>query len=256
MAKYIRAELYKAVRRKSLWGTLIVVAALEGLLVGGYVWGGDLLRVTAGDGFFVVVRLLIMGFYGGLLFSDVVFSDQHKYNTLKNEVSFGLPRTRIYLGKLVTGWMVSIVSCVVLIGFYGLLCMAFLPWDGAGAEAIASVGFALLAALPLWLGSQAMVIMLFFLFHSSVAPTILAIMIISFLGDVLNLAAVLASSANQLVGDMLFQLCKVTLTAPLDHIAIRIGEWGVLPRAWAVGLGWAAVTTAFGLWRFRKKEIS
>ncbi len=256
MVRYIRAELYKAVRRNYLWGTLTVVIILEGLLVSGYVWGSDMFHMSAGSGVLAITRLLTLGFYGGVIFSDVVFSDQHKYNTLKNEVSYGLSRTCIYLGKLVTGWIVSLASCIALLGFYGLLCMVFLRWDGTGVQAMASVGFALLAALPLWLGSQAMVIMLFFLFQSSVAPTILAIMIISFLGDVLKLAAVLVAGANQLVSEILLMLCKVTLTAPLANIANRIGEWDVIPWAWAVGLGWVVVTTAIGLWRFRKKEIS
>ena len=58
----------------------------------------------------MVALILSVGLYATLLTGDIVFSDQYKNNTLKNEVSYGVPRVRIYLGKLIVAILVAIVA--------------------------------------------------------------------------------------------------------------------------------------------------
>ena len=101
MGNYLSAECYKAVHRKYIY---IFSAAMLGLVAAFML----LLRIEgmsqSGDGMLMVQRvsvsellgILAMALSAGLYFlmiaADIVFSDQYKYNTLKNEVSYGLPR--------------------------------------------------------------------------------------------------------------------------------------------------------------------
>ena len=132
MLDYLRAECYKLLHRSYLWITLLVVGGLELVLVLLWAWlNGDTVNVTASVGFTTVLYLLSMGYYATVITSDIVFSDQYKSNTLKNEVAYGIPRVRIYLGKLFAGCLLSVAACALLLGWYGLLCVLMLPGDGA-----------------------------------------------------------------------------------------------------------------------------
>lgn len=258
MVNYLRAEGFKVTRRKYLWITLAVVAGLQLLMVGLWNWmgNGDMVHLSSASGFSMVVYLLNMGFYGTILTSDAVFSEQYKHNTLKNEVSYGLPRWRIYLGKLTVSTLASLVLCAVILAWYALLCALLLPPDGNWLETMGDVGFALLVAMPLWIGAQGLIHMLYILLKSTVAGTLIAVCAASFLGQLLKLFSALLGVANQVAGQLLTKLYTILLTTPLENIPQRIGDWSLVPQAWAVGMGWLVVTTLIGLWAFQRKEIS
>ena len=108
--------------------------------------------MTASVGLTVLLYLLPFGYYATAVTGDIVFSEQYKHNTLKNEVAYGLPRLRIYFGKLLASTLLALAACAVLVLWYGLLCGVLLPGDGAMLNAWRTVGFGLLTALPVWLG--------------------------------------------------------------------------------------------------------
>ena len=257
MVDYIRAEVYKVTHRKYLWGFLLIVGGLEALLVCMWAWmNGDMTNMSASTGFIMVLYLLTMGYYASAITTDMVFSDQYKFNTLKNEVAYGIPRARIYLGKLAVGCLVSLASCVVILLWYGILCRVLLPGDGAWLEALKCVGFALLAALPVWLGAQALFYMCFFLLKSSTAASLIAVGVVALMGQIIALLALAVSVPSPMAGELLLRLHDILLTTPLEGILDRIGDWSVVGWAWAVGIGWFLATTAAGVLTFRKREIS
>lgn len=116
MLKYMNAEFYKVTHR-------VYPAGFLGVILGGIALIMVLLRQNAGPGasFDFMVGALCMalsvGLYLVVITCDMVFSDQYKYNTLKNEVAYGLPRARIYLGKLAATAIVSVVLCAVILAF-------------------------------------------------------------------------------------------------------------------------------------------
>ena len=257
MLDYLRAECYKLLRRSYLWTALLVVGGLELALVLLWAWtNGDMVNVTASVGFTMVLYLLSVGYYATAITSDIVFSDQYKYNTLKNEVAYGIPRARIYLGKLFAGALLSIGACVLLLGWYALLCALMLPGDGGALEALKMLGFALLCAFPVWLGSQALYILCFFSIRGNTAATILGICIIALLGQVLTFLSLLLSMPAPALADCLLAVHRLLLTSPLENFTAAIWDWSRVSWAWLVGAGWCVGTTALGLWRFSRKEIS
>ena len=131
MSNYLRAEWYKLRCRKYLWITALIVLAAETLMFAAY---GILHDSQAGMDFHTgwtnLLPLLWLGFFMPLLTGDMVFADQYKNGTLKNELSFGLSRGMIYWGKLLAQTILSLALCALFVGYYFAGCW-LLPHDPA-----------------------------------------------------------------------------------------------------------------------------
>lgn len=263
MVNYFNAECYKALHRKYLYIFMAVILALAGafmllLRVEGMAQSqtedGMLMvqRVAVSDLMNILTMSLSMGLYFLMIAADIVFSDQYKYNTLKNEVSYGLPRVRIYLGKLIASALTAVVLCAVLIGGYlGLGCILFPVGEAFGAG-LATLAKWLLVALPLWLGGLGFFTMLQFLLRGSTAATVVYVMVVAFLGSgFMELMEVFLPTLKP-VADL---VRTISLNTPLALLGKQSPE-SVMGYAWTLGMSWLAVSTAIGLAGFRKKEIN
>lgn len=260
MLNYIRAEFYKVFHRKYVWITLTVVLGLETLLVLGFV------SLNAHGGYedfytgAVIVDMMLafgLGFYATLLTGDMVFAGQYKYSTLKNEVSFGFSRARIYLGKLITQTVLSVLFCAVMLVFYLGLCWLLLYHDPeTDAAILKQLGYCLAVSFPLWIGVQAMVCAMMFLIRSEMGSAFAAVGIIAVLPYAVYFTAIIVGGAG---GGLL----SGVLMAAYDHMPTIMvscagdlaGDWAWCGKAWVVGAAWFAAFTAIGLCGFRKKEI-
>ena len=96
MRNYLAAECYKTFRRKYFYIILAVCLGLEAVLLWGYwttwKWGNS--NVDFYSTAIMVPFMLSIGLYATIVTGDIVFSEQYKNNTLKNEVSYGLSRGR------------------------------------------------------------------------------------------------------------------------------------------------------------------
>lgn len=251
MLDYMRAEFYKVSHRKYPYAFLIIMFLCEGLLVWGWAYtnshGNDVGFYTGAG---MITMLLSIGLYCTILTGDMGFSEQYKFNTMKNEVSYGISRGRIFLGKLMVECLVALLLCAVVVAFYLGLCWIFLPHDpAADAQAMELVGYCLLVALPLWLGGQALVNMVFFLVKSSTVASFIVVGVYMGLGEIFKLLGALVHPFFQ-------KLYAVMLTSPFDAAPNAVGDWAFLGRSAAVGLGWFAAATVIGLLLFRRKEIN
>lgn len=247
---YIRAEFYKVLHRKYTWGFLLAMLAGAGLLVAGWAFtnaNGNDVGFYVGAG--IMTQMLIVGLYCTILTGDVVFSDQYKFNTLKNEVSYGIPRVRIYLGKLLVSAVTAIVLCAIIIGFYLALCWAVLPhtpeMDGAMMEV---VGFSLLSALPLWLGAQALSMLCLAFFKSSTVASFAYVGIIMGVPEVFKLLGMLIDPVFIRARDFL-------LSTPFE-MQFNPGDWSFFAYCCAIGAAWLVGSTLVGLLMFQKREIN
>ena len=139
MRNYLAAECYKTFRRKYFYIILAVCLGLEAVLLWGYwttwKWGNS--NVDFYSTAIMVPFMLSIGLYATIVTGDIVFSEQYKNNTLKNEVSYGLSRGRIYLGKLLVSTGIAVLAAVVMMGFYLGLCWVLFPY-GAGRHGLAA----------------------------------------------------------------------------------------------------------------------
>ena len=122
MLRSIQAECFKVVHRPYFWITTILCALFSvGVIFCLYLIKTEASGVNPVNMPFAVASLLFglpAGIYLVVLGVDMVFSEQYKYNTLKNEVSFGVGRFRIYASR----WVVSLL---VLAALYLVLVLVY-----------------------------------------------------------------------------------------------------------------------------------
>lgn len=259
MLNYVSAEFYKVFRRKYPYVTFLVMAVLASLLVAGYAFtnanGNDIDFYSGGT---TAVMILSVGLYAAILVGDMVFSDQYKFNTLKNEVSFGIPRARIYLGKLAVEAVMGVVMSVLLVVFYVALCfLILLPSSPERTQAaLEIVGYCVLAAMPQWLGMLALTNMFFFLMRSNTLASFLAIGVIVVPATALELTALLIWSSLPNVAEVLIALKNLMPGELINAAGSNVGNWSFIAKSWLMGGAWIAATTAVGLAGFQKKEIN
>ena len=235
MVNYIRAEFYKVFRRRYTWITLVVLLALEALMVAGWMFTnshGNHVDFYTGAGMLCV--MLALGFYATLLTCDMVFADQYKNGTMKNEVSFGIPRTRIYLGKFLVSLAVSLLFMAVMAAFY--------------------LGLCLLTALPLWVGVLACTCAFRFLIKSDLWASVASVCVFAVIPPVMEVCMALFS-ANP-AGTVIRFLYQYMPTVMVDNAPSVVGGWSYCGQAWIVGAVWLAVFSVLGAVWFRRKEIN
>lgn len=252
MLNYIKAELYKLTHRAYPYGFLAIVLALEGVMVGVMCWSNSHVDgyLPFSDAISILAPLLTMGLYLPLILGDMVFSDQYKHNTLKNEVSFGLPRTQIYLGKLITVILNSIVLSAIMVTFYVALAALLLPMDQSAAAAMQMLGYCLAFSFPLWLGAVGVSMFFFFLVRNSTVASMAFVLPMLVLPQMLQIA--MLSARLRPLAEALY---RILLSTPFSVLNGNLnGE--LMIYAWAVGLGWFAVSTLVGVVAFRKREMN
>lgn len=250
MRNYLTAECYKVFRRKDPYLTLLVVLALEGVLLWGCwltsSWGNEGMNFYSAAT--LVAVMLSIGVYAPLLTCDMVFSEQYKQNTLKNEVAYGLPRVRIYLGKLAVSTLVSLLAAAVMVALYVAGCWVLLPHGEQDAEAFALIGYGLAGAFPLWLGAQGVTMACYFLVRNT---TLAAFVGVGLLGVAPGIFQALGLLFNP-VFEKVRQLMPTVMLEKLPNMAFQTDY---LALCWLMGLALLVVSTIVGLAVFQKKEI-
>ena len=250
MRNYLIAECYKVFRRKYLYLTLLVVLALEGLLLWGCwltsSWGNEGMNFYSAAT--MVAVMLSIGAYAPVLTCDMVFSEQYKQNTMKNEVAYGLPRVRIYLGKLAVSTLVSLLAAAVMVLLYVAGCWVLLPHSDQDVTAFALIGYSLAGAFPLWLGAQEITMACYFLVRNT---TLAAFVGIGLLGVVPGIFQALGLLFNP-VFETVRQLMPTVMLEKLPNMAFQVDYVGL---CWLVGIVLLVLSTAVGLVAFQKKEI-
>lgn len=258
MLNYANAEFYKVFRRKYLYVTFFSILALAALLCAGFIFvnsGGAHVEFTQGAQ--NMLMMLSVGLYAAILVCDMVFSDQYKSNTLKNEVSFGIPRTRVYLGKLAVEAFIGVVMSVLVVAFYVGMCYITLyasPPEEA-ALALTIIGYCVLAAIPQWLAALALTNMFFFLVKGNTLASFLTVGVIAVVPVVLELSILLFGYRFPQLSEVLNVMRNHMPTLLIERAMSVVGDWGFMGKSWLVGGAWVVVSSAMGLIGFQKKEI-
>ena len=246
MVKYLNAELYKVRHRIYLLGFLaVILGGISALFLLVKLDGNQ--NVTVDDMLYILGMALIAGLYVIVAVCDMVFSDQYKFNTLKNEVSYGLPRMRIYFGKLTAAAIMCVILCVVIAAYYLLLSLLLFPQGGDLSEALRGVGEQFFQALPLWLGGLGLYQALLFTMKGSTSATVVYFLVVGMLDSVLKLMGLLLPT----MAAMCQELLGCLLQTPFAQLPLLD-----IPHAWLVGLGWLTVSTLVGAFVFQKREIN
>lgn len=281
MGNLIRAELYKASRhRVTLILLLAVCVAAPLTVVIGVNWGvrfGAALDLgkevqTAAETF---CTGMTAGVYLAFPLASVVFSDQYKYGTLKNEAVFGICRTESYFSRLGAGLLLGLGYAGVCILSFVLPAFLLLPGRSELPGVMLQFAPQLLMAVPMWLASGAIALGLFFLFRSSGMASIcymlyftVGFVVIAVLG--VAWSGELEAGRGGIPVQILAFLCEVHPLNMLWETVVDInvtgisfqvqmaegaGIWFRVLRSWLVGLGWVAVSTLAAVLSLHRKEL-
>lgn len=152
MFNYIRAELYRNFNRMYFWVFTGVMAALAvAIIILSKV--DNIARLDFSMLLDTILYVMAMPIYIVACFIDMVTAEENKNQTLRNAITFGIPRRKLVLSKLIVTVILSLVSAFIVLGlFYGSAAALFGIDQGTG-EVFSKVLPRLLTALPLWIGA-------------------------------------------------------------------------------------------------------
>lgn len=255
MLNMIKSELYKTARRPYVYLVVGITCLLILFIVLLFYFSNY--SFSAGDRTYyehiasMLLQVLSIGVYFVAPITDAVFSEEYKHQTMKNTLSFGMPRSSYYLGKLFTQLIVAIISMAVIFaitlgGAWVLLGVS----DGAGAAQITQLVLGrMLLALPLWIGALCISNFLAFLIKSSTLYAILYVLLFALVAPLIQVLGMSLSPVFTQIHEWLImpQFGMLTGAETLQNMDII--------RCVVVGLGHGLVATLLGLMIFRKKEI-
>ena len=246
MLNYSKAELWKAFRHKGTYVLVLILVVLTGLFT---------VLMLSAEAFYQMASAATTTMLLGLLVAPLLTQlvDGSSISTLKNEVSFGVGRGRIYLGKLVAGLLLGLGLCLLLLGGYLLTGWLVLPHSPEeDLTALAVVGFTLLGALPIWCGVYSLCHMMAMLIPST-AGWLSIYYVLTFFGQPILVALIATFTTGRMSNLIQAALMPMSLLMP-NYLSGWI-TWEYQVWCWAIGLGWLAATTGLGLFCLGKKEI-
>ncbi|WP_195267176.1 ABC transporter permease [Eubacterium sp. 1001713B170207_170306_E7] len=279
MLNYIKAECFKTFKRVYLRSTLLIFVLLAiALNLTFFITfrGGSSTEVqeVIRTSLSVVVPMLLIMVYMVLIIVDIVFSEEYKYKTFKNTLSFGFTRTQVYLGKLAVSIIVTAVLFLITLAVYlaSLFLLLGFPED---MSLIRLVFNRIAVAIPLYIGALCLCNACAFIIPNSTA--------FSFVYMGLLIVPYLLFYALTLLNPAFMPLFSMALVTPfytaimgLDISLSNMGNMmavgfkvesidsianaAALPAASVaycliLGLAYAAAATLIGLAVYRRREI-
>ncbi|MCM0647223.1 ABC transporter permease [Clostridium swellfunianum] len=152
MFNYIKAELYRNFNRMYFWMFTGIIAALPLLLI-------IVSKVNSISGvnlsMLLDTTLLMLSMpvfmLAGII--DMVTSEENKHQTMRNVITFGVPRHKFILSKLIVSVILAFIAAfIIMTVFYGSTAILFGIDEGVAAI-LPKVAIRLLTAIPLWIGA-------------------------------------------------------------------------------------------------------
>lgn len=246
MLNYIHGELWRLFRRAG-WGILflccvcLAAAVNIGTAAVCLIW--EVSPVPISNALFVIDLLAPMtGAFLVLLVYSMAFGDDYRHGAFKNAVSSGISRPVLYMGKFLS----ALFSCLLLLGAMlaaFLMTGPLLPGATAAefAAAAGHLGWLTAACIPIWIGEMAVIHTFYFFFRTD-GPVIGAGFLFLILSGWLIPQLPFAGSSDLYLPVWFFIIPQADLPA-------------VAGKAWAVGMGYAAVFLAAGYLGFFRREL-
>ena len=253
MLNYLSAELWRMTRRRAActgWGIYLLLTFLTGL---------TLRESPPSECLLAFQNFMVIGLYGALPLADWAGGGLDRVGSLTNEVSFGLPRVRIYLGKLSAALLVGVLLFLLTtaVFFLGALSPSAVLELSKEERALVSMNLliSMLHSLPRYVGAVSLAYFLVFTLRPAGAGTIFYYLYIT-IGE-LTLAAVRVMGMG-VFGNMLNHLAEAVRPFLLTN-AYFVYSYGNVPptlgNSWLTGALWLGVTTGLGLLLLRRREI-
>ena len=191
MINYLKSEVYRNLRSK---GNYIFIASLIGFVI---FLNVVLYLFAKSDSTFpyattkFIFRALYTSISITMLLSSfavsMIFGQEYKNNTLKNTISFGISRSKIYFSKLLISIIYTFIVGILVTGAF--ITCAYLLLDNSGVEELKLLINSLIYAIPMILVSVTLTHSLYFAIEKEnnvIAYWVIIIMIIPSLLNMLG----------------------------------------------------------------------
>lgn len=254
MLNYIRAELYRNFNRLYFWnfaGIISILALVFNILMKSLDSANLPMLLQMGIG-----ALTLPVFLVGIII-DMVIGEEIKNLTLKNVVSFGIPRRKIVLSKIIVTVILSFIAAIIILTFYLGSGVILFGVEGVSLALFKDFLLRLLAAIPLWIGAISVATLMGFIFSNNTIFAFIYAFMFSLTGSILKFLSALVSDKimyiyNILITTQIKNLSALTITADNSVQAISTDS---LISAILIGAIYTVVFTILSILYFSKKEV-
>ena len=189
-----------------------------------------------------------LGIWMTMMLGDLIFSEEYRHETMKNTLSYGFSRPKLYFSKLLTALLLGILAALILLaGSCGIIWF----FMGGSAEEVGRIAEQMmqqrLYVLPLWTGFLSLALAIFFNVKSNLLCGLLYAVLVLFPGVILKL-----------LGN-LYPICGVIAQFLPDSLLKMVADmaWGpgALLLCWGVGLAFTVLTSGIGCALFCCREV-
>lgn len=247
MLNLIKADLYKVFHRKYLYifWALMLLTVVEA----NYIVYKNLPSFTVYDMLSLSLSFLKVPIYLIIILIDMTLADELKDNLLKNALSFGIPRRKLYVSKIITCWILAVLSTVLILSaFIGSAFFLLQPGMHFTNFFAASFVLRILCALPLYTAALTIGICLCVLIRNNMVFGFLYAAIFTVLEPLTSILSALVSQYFDLLHGILISThIKRIAEEPLTNLSMGT----------ALGLGviYTFIFTWLGIAAFRKQDI-
>ncbi len=258
MTNYIQSEFYRLLRSKGSYLFIMICSALlisanVILAVVGHMETGFPYNNT-GFSLSLFYSDLVMVFILCVSVASIVFGNEYTNHTMKNSISYGISRGRIYFGKLIAEIVYAVIAFVSITGLY--IGSAYLLLEHSSTNDLELLINACFVALPLLLFALATTNCFLFIIESTggaitaIMGVLIAFPLVSnFLGMKFELFRKLGNILPwNLMNNMNFDFETKQMILPWE------GRTGYI-NYWLYGILWTVLFVLIGFLAFRKKEI-
>jgi ABC-type transport system involved in multi-copper enzyme maturation permease subunit len=258
MISYIKSEFYRLLHSK---GSYLFVIICSALLISANVVLAVIGR-TEKDFPYNNTSFSLSLFYSYLpiifilciTVASIVFGNEYMNHTMKNSISYGISRGKIYFGKLITEVVYAVTALLVIAGFY--IGSAYLLLENSHSTDLELIVRAYFVALPLLLFVLAVTNCFLFIFEgtgSAITAVIGVTIAFPLVGNFLAMKFEFFRKLSEilpwnLINKISFNYEKFQMILPWE------GSTGYL-NYWLYGVLWMALFVLIGFSVFRKKEI-
>ena len=212
MLNIIKAEIYKYIHRPYFYVLTLVVSSI--ILLCEALFSSNMTSRV-----FVISKACPAGMNFALiliiLFS-LVFSEEYKYNSLKNLITSNVSKENIYLGKLLVQIVIILFTGVILIGVFlsGLLLLN--PGDGYSNDILIRFLIKMIASLPLLLSGLALSNLLMIGIKKEGIAIVIYIMILLLSSDIIKLLSRTIWDKLSIINDYFFNTQILIVNYSID----------------------------------------
>lgn len=243
MLKLIRADLYKAFHRVYLLVFMAVLIAMAIFLNVAMARTNAPLEASFG----LASALLMYPLFLISMFADIVTAEENKEHTLKNTISFGVPRSQLFLAKTVSTILVAFaVALVTVTAYLGCAFVMLRPQKDDISQVLIDLALRVGVAFLIYVAAAVLATLLATVIKRNAMFTFAYFGIIFVPVLVFKVLNLLNPVFGRIQNGMLYMQSQVIAVVPQAQL---------LNSVW-IALAHIVVFTGLGLVLFRRQEIN